>query len=336
VIDAFVNWKTQDIFDKLREAHHPEKGGRVQALIVDAVEGAVAEAARKWPAPANPFKRQHALVSRMYHIFGVPGGTASTQIEQLQQALDLEQAPVQSSLDLHRTQESFSGWLYKRSWHLKEWRRRFLWVENCNLCYSDGPDKHKIKEKVALTAGATRVTLAGCEAKDLQQTYPPSIVRFGADQDEVVPLADSRKLSTPTTIPTPASAVTGAEGGPLCLEDDAETSAYSHRRRQLPAKSGQPPTRWVFKVETTAVTGPCPANAATLHLCAESEASRNSWVHVLAESIRAARRTCYRLQPSVPPDEFGTEALLADGCIDDHPLVRYEAGLLGHLDQTQS
>jgi len=82
------------------------------------------------------------------------------------------------------------------------------------------------------------------------------------------------------------------------------------------------------------VSGPCQAEASTLYLCAESEASLHSWVQALAESIQAARAACYRLQPSVPPEEFGREAFLADGCIDDHGTLRYEAGLLGHLEQT--
>merc|ERR1712008_113827 len=194
---------------------------------------------------------------------------------------------------------------------------------------------------MALTAGATRVILAKRLASGIQQKgYPPSILKVEADQDKMVSAASSCRLSTPRVLASTASDDTfdGAQSGPLPWADDAETSPYSYRRRSLPAKSGAfnpPPTRWTFKVETSAVSGPCPAEASALHLCAESEASLHSWVQALAESIQAARSACYRLQPSVPPEEFGTESLLADGCLDDHGIFRYEAGLLGHLEQTQ-
>jgi len=362
-VDLHVNWRKRDILRKLQEAKgtNPERAKSARGSIIDAVGTALQQGVVFGPSgpPKNPFAPQHPVTARMHHIIGVPGGTATfkasprpSSSEVLSESLsgsffacgrhhrpyapqassgsaaaspagspsvDLGASPSSAAADASGAEQSAARppghWLYKRSNIVKEWRRRYAWVSEgaLSVCSSaDGP----AKLIVPLTAGATMVTLFGAGSAE---AFPMSVVECATVGENIDGMEAAEEASASAQASDDSSANEGV------------TVKYSHR-----TYSQKPPTAWVFKVATASVGGVCELPAASTMFCADSLSSRDRLVREIVEAVRGARHACYRVQPAVPPEEFGREALLADGCFSDHSVARYEAALETMLERTTS
>jgi len=354
VVDNYVRWSQREAVCALQEATHtsPERAACGRACVVAAVEAAIAEAVASTPAPANPFALQHPAVARMHHIVGAPGGTAASLANMAASegpdsgdagglcsrtcptwgwrrrgsARGPPRPPAPASAPLAALEVpgvtqagvgacSHRGWIYKRSRVLGEWRRRFAWVEGGELRIAHGADGAEAKTVMPLTAGATVLHLLGPPST---KSFPATIV---VTNGEDAGAADEEAGGAGSSDPSEATSSPQADG------EGSSHSGSAGQEGRLPRRALRRPTPWAFKVETAAVGGACPVDADSVVFCAATAAERDAWASALADAVRAARRECYRMKPAVPPEAFGREALLADGCVDDHQVLRYEAAL---------
>ncbi|CAE7822554.1 Dagla, partial [Symbiodinium sp. CCMP2456] len=295
-IDDFVDWGKRDVLRKLGQVD-----AETQVAVARELEDALCKGASTRPATGNPFPVQHAVTSRLCHVLLVPGGTASfSSSGQLHPA---ECRDGEDAVD-HR---AHGRWVLKRSDHLRQWRRRFAWIEAGELCFAVSP-KDPLRSSVPLTADSTLIMLLG----------QPSSLPFPVGMGPTMSFRASEPNSgTNTELTTPAA------------RDFA--------------------TPWAFRVQTASTwsgiellpsTGQRQALpavrsclAAEVFLCTESAAERDAWLVDLAAAVRAARQRCIRVLPAVPSEDFGREALLADGLMNDHDAGRYEVALEALIEQ---
>lgn len=352
VVDMYVRWKKTDIVSLIREAAGSgERAEQARTCITEAVQGAINEAAVSGPASTNPFPLQHPAVAEMFPIVGAPGGTAAFVPVSATGALAASSAepmrsraeglprddvgdvgdaavPLGRSPALRQEAEREAkpllsgpapvlprddgGWLWKRSLRLREWRRRYAWIADGELHFAHSETGPEPKVGLPLTAGATSVMLHG---RGSTEAFPAALVAMACDGGN-----------------EDGSQVAEHIAGQPREVGDQQTRCFLPWIHKLWMN---PPSPWVFKVSTAAVGGVCPTTAAEVMLCAESAASRDAWVRRIVDDIRAARHRCYRVQPPVPPEVFGMEALLADGFLDDHQVLRYEAALETALEMLE-
>ncbi|OLP81867.1 Sn1-specific diacylglycerol lipase alpha [Symbiodinium microadriaticum] len=293
-IDDFVDWGKRDVLRKLGQGD-----AETQVGVARELEDALCKGASTRPATGNPFPVQHAVTSRLCHVLLVPGGTASfSSSGQLNPA---ECRDGEDAVD-HR---AHGRWVLKRSDHLRQWRRRFAWIEAGELCFAVSP-KDPLRSSVALTADSTLIMLLG----------------------------------QPSSLPFPVGM------GPTMSFRASEPNSGTNTESTMPAARDFA-TPWAFRVQTASTwsgielpsTGEqaLPAVrsclAAEVFLCTESAAERDAWLVDLAAAVRAARQRCIRVLPAVPSEDFGREALLADGLMNDHDAGRYEVALEALIEQ---
>ncbi|CAL1138507.1 unnamed protein product, partial [Cladocopium goreaui] len=109
------------------------------------------------------------------------------------------------------------------------------------------------------------------------------------------------------------------------------------------------PTNFGFKVQTDAQWSgfqPAPAEGsesqpsallscetAEVVLCAESAEERRRWLQDIAAELRRARARCLRMCPAVRTEDWGHEALLAEGLQNEHNANRYALALQAAIDR---
>ena len=67
----------------------------------------------------------------------------------------------------------------------------------------------------------------------------------------------------------------------------------------------------------------------------QSLEDRDTLVSGIVAAVRAARTASFGALASIAPDQFGTEVLLADGCLASHGTGRYLAALEGILARAE-
>ncbi|CAJ1443815.1 unnamed protein product, partial [Effrenium voratum] len=278
LVDDTVDWGQSEVLRRLREPK--------VSLAQELLEKLSAEA-RKRPAPGNPFAAQHAVAERVVHVNLVPGGTAA-----------FSRCTSCSEPSAILSARERGGWLQKRSDHLRQWRRRFAWIEEGELRFAPGPED-PVKTRVPLTADSTRVTLLG---EPSAEPLPPgmnSMMSFRAEQKEVEAPGE---VKVPKNFPTP----------------------WALRVQTNPSWSGVEQSEGLSEIAT--------CEAADVAICADTAAERDAWLQELAAAVRSARRCCMRATV-MAPENFGREALLGEGLLADHDAGRYEVALETIIDQ---
>ncbi|CAE7445536.1 Dagla, partial [Symbiodinium pilosum] len=262
VIDDFVGWGKRDVLRKLGLVE-PES----QVAVAHELEDALSKGASARPAPANPFPAQHAVTSRLFHMMLVPGGTATAPItpsDATHSASDGLTGPEDDALEGPRAN---GRWLLKRSDHLRQWRRRFAWIEAGELCFA-ASEKDPIRSTVPLTADSTLIMLLG----------EPSCLPFPAGMSPTMSFRADQVCSGTTTCSTTKTSRDFATPWAFHVQT---ASSWSGIERP---DGGHSPTLPAIR---TCVAG-------EVFLCTETAAERDMWLRDLASAVRAARRRWVR------------------------------------------
>lgn len=341
VVDEYIDWSQTRAVAMLRDTRSPNPVKALSASnkIITEIGSAIQKAASSRLAPASPFALQHPAAAQIFPIACAAGGTAAkvSQVSQVSQAgppcppprwlscghswQQTAAKPVDPHLETlpdpqresREDPRSVGGWLYKRSVHVREWRRRYAWIEGGELCFARSPSSD-VTMKIQLTAACTLVKLLeGSSSED----FPVSIVH--------------------QPLPSTVAKDGGGEASP-CSHHEVSPASREEASGCLPLRElalGPAAPPWLFRVETTVAwnghpaTG-CPdanSEAKVVLLYAETAAQRDEWVWRIVAAIRAARRVSYYWGLPLPPEAFGREALTAEGVVDDHQVSRYEAAL---------
>lgn len=325
IVDTLVNWRKRKIVRILQDVSRLDDAGKAaREETFSAVTSAIHAAAASLPAPESPFPRQEQLVARMYHVIGLPGGTFA--FGEAAGANVTTSACRQSPASGHNVAASTAQgieegsaredgkapgfWLHKKSRVIGEWRRRFAWISEDGYLYFAVDDRADIERKttvVPLTAAATWVQMTGQPSRRAWRC-----MRVIAEEGD--PASISPKESEKST----------RGGDEEDLQDVALTGADSAWSLAASSRGSRGPRLdWGLVIETAAVSGICPTQAVTVSLCFETAELRDAFVEKVVEAIELAGDACFRMQPPVPPEQFGTEFLLADGCVTDHSIIRY-------------
>ncbi|CAE7353205.1 Dagla [Symbiodinium natans] len=322
VIDDFVVWGKREVLRKLGQTESES-----QVAVALELQDALCKGASSRPAPGNPFPTQHAVTSRLFHVVMVPGGTAAfssptlslaeepspaVQSDQSERDTRLVNSSQEADQDAAPGPRACGRWVLKRSDHLRQWRRRFAWIEAGDLCFALSP-KDPLRSSVPLTADSTLIMLLG----------QPSSLPFPAGMNATMSFRPDEPASGTTAESTATIKATRDFATPWAFHVQT-ASCWSgiepqHGRGHGESAAGLP------SIQSCA--------AAEVFLCTESAAERDAWLTDLAAAVREARRRCIRVLPAVSSEDFGREALLADGLMNDHDAGRYEVALEALIDQ---
>lgn len=338
LVDTLVLWRKRKIVRALQEVSRlDETGVAAREEVFSAVTSAIHAAATSLPAPESPFPRQVQLVACMYHVIGVPGGTFAfgkgadaITVQRLPsscgEASSATEAGEGSADEASRTT---GFWLQKKSRVIGEWRRRFAWISADGMLYFAVDDRADIERKttvVPLTAGASWVRITGQPSRRAWKNI--RVVDESTSVGDPANFTDQSATGDCVTasVPLLASGIdTVAEESPVA--DMALTGADSAWSLASSSRNSRVPREWGLLVETESVSGICPTQAVAVSLVFDSSELRDAFVDKVVEAMEQAADACFRMQPPVPPENFGTEFFLADGCMTDHSIIRYSSAL---------
>jgi len=329
-VDLYVPWRKRDIFRLLTK-----NTDRAKQKMAAQVSAAICKAANGPPAPPNPYARQHPVASRMYHIWGVVGCTSAGLPDSLPLVDNedewIDESPVSASGDRDDNDMSF--------------------IQSAEDFVGDSDDDESAEDFVQGTdSGSTgshsRSTRSvATELMKLSSSMPCLYkkskhlgqwrARFGFIKDgellfSKTPEPENATTRFPLTAGCTLITLTGdaspEEWPPtiVSLQCDEETAGSKVFRSSASLRG---PIKFTFTIRNEASELLCPAEAASIDLCAPSSDARDAWVRLLVDSIRVARSQAFAMMPAKPPEEWGREALIAHGFVGDHSTLRYEAAL---------
>lgn len=210
--------------------------------------------------------------------------------------------------------------MYKKSKVIGEWRWRFAWIAANGNLYFAADDLAGIRQHtmmVPLTAGATYMTLTG---RGSRKSWDHACVLTdkvaGLECSSPRALCDCRPMEEGVCSDAGAASPTGSRAARIAFP--AVRSPCGRRR---------PDKAWGVLLETAAVAGICPVQAASAQLRFESSEARDAFVDEVVAAVERAGQACFRMQEPVPPEDFAAEVFMAHGAMDDHSLLRYASAL---------